>query len=328
MLQVQRLGEGARRFAARCVKESREDRPSNMTTGTPAAELDISEELVRKLLREQQPDMADMPISPVDAGWDNAVFRLGEHDAVRLPRRHIAAMLVENEQTWLPLLAGRLSLPTPVPKRIGKPSAEYPWRWSIVPWLDGRTADAAPPTASQAIPFADFLGALHQPAPSNAPHNKFRGVPLQLKAKALVERIARLRTKHHPIKAEILQIWQQALATRPAAETRWLHGDLHARNVLTFDGSIAGVIDWGDITSGDVATDLASVWSLFDEPQARAQCLLHYGPTPAELARAKGWAVFFATVLLETGLVDHPVHAAMGEAIFHRIIEDTDKPLL
>ena len=266
-----------------------------------------------------------MPISPVDAGWDNAVFRLGEHDAVRLPRRHIAAMLVENEQRWLPQLAERLPLATPVPKRIGKPSADYPWRWSIVPWLDGCTADAAPPAGGQAIQFSEFLRTLHQPAPSSAPRNKFRGVPLQRKAKAVEERITRLRAKGRALDAEVLGIWQEALEAPTATETCWLHGDLHARNVLTCDGNIAGVIDWGDITSGDVATDLASVWSLFDDPQARAECLLHYKATPPEVARAKGWAVFFATVLLDTGLADYPAHAAMGEAILRRIADDAGK---
>ncbi len=64
-----------------------------------------------------------------------------------------------------------------------------------------------------------------------------------------------------------------------------------------------------------------------NNPQARTECLLHYEATPPEVARAKGWAVFFATVLLDTGLADHPAHAAMGEAILRRIADNAQKRL-
>jgi aminoglycoside phosphotransferase (APT) family kinase protein len=35
-----------------------------------------------------------------------------------------------------------------------------------------------------------------------------------------------------------------------------LHGDLHPANVLTADGTICGVIDFGDLFAGDPACDL------------------------------------------------------------------------
>ena len=54
------------------------------------------------------------------------------------------------------------------------------------------------------------------------------------------------------------------VAASPARERVWLHGDLHARNVLVRRGRLAAVLDWGDITAGDPSTDLAAVWWLFD----------------------------------------------------------------
>lgn len=86
-------------------------------------------------------------------------------------------------------------------------------------------------------------------------------------------------------------------------------------------GTIAGIIDWGDMAAGDVATDLASVWMLFGDARAHGDCLARYRPTDALLARAKGWAVLFGAVLLETALVDHPARAAMGEATRRRVNE-------
>lgn len=105
----------------------------------------------------------------------------------------------------------------------------------------------------------------------------------------------------------------------------WLHGDLHARNVLVKDGAISGVIDWGDMTAGDVATDLASIWMLLGDAGARAKARAAYGADEATWARAKGWAVLFAAILLDTGLTDTPRHAVMGERAFQRLAEDTGR---
>ena len=48
--------------------------------------------LVRRVLAVQFPAWADLPIEPVPSrGTDNALYRLGEHMVVRLPRIHWAA---------------------------------------------------------------------------------------------------------------------------------------------------------------------------------------------------------------------------------------------
>jgi aminoglycoside phosphotransferase (APT) family kinase protein len=145
--------------------------------GTPIAEVKIDIPLVYSLLAEQHPDLKHLPIAPVDSGWDNTMFRLGDRLSIRLPRRQIAAQLIENEQTWLPLIADKLSLPVPIPYRLGKPGRGYPWQWSVLPWLPGVTADRQQPKSDRAKSFALFLRSLHHPAPLNAPLNPVRGVP-------------------------------------------------------------------------------------------------------------------------------------------------------
>lgn len=288
--------------------------------GTPAAEHTIDRELVTTLLAEQHPDLAHLPVQVVDAGWDNALFRLGDHLAVRLPRRAAAAALVEHEQTWLPRLAARLALPVPAPYRIGMPAHGYPWRWSVVPWLPGSPADQHEPHASQAQPFAAFLRSLHVPAPADAPPNPFRGVPLRQRAATVEERMQRLARTTDLITPQIRHIWQAAVHAPLDVPPTWIHGDLHPRNVLVENGAITGIIDWGDITSGDRATDLASIWMLFADPHARQAALAACGDlSDATLQRAKGWAVLFGMMLLDTGLVDNPRHAAIGERILRRV---------
>ncbi|MGB3294638.1 MAG: phosphotransferase [Phormidesmis sp.] len=96
--------------------------------GTPSAEVEIDALLVSRLLTEQHPDLRNLSIQFVDAGWDNAMLRLGDHLAVRLPRRAIAASLIEREQQWLPQLAQQLPVPVPMPHRVGLPNSLYPWQ--------------------------------------------------------------------------------------------------------------------------------------------------------------------------------------------------------
>ncbi len=57
---------------------------------TPAAEVEIDAGLVRILLTEQHPDLAQLELTHLTSGWDNALFRLGADLVVRLPRRHMA----------------------------------------------------------------------------------------------------------------------------------------------------------------------------------------------------------------------------------------------
>jgi hypothetical protein len=47
--------------------------------------LEITAELVRDLLRDQHPDLADRPLALGARGWDNQLWRLGSDLAVRLP---------------------------------------------------------------------------------------------------------------------------------------------------------------------------------------------------------------------------------------------------
>ena len=293
--------------------------------GTPKAEVEIDVPLVQALLKDQHPDLADLPLTPVDAGWDNVMMRLGDDLAVRLPRRSLCAELVRFEQKWLPELAPRLPLPVPTPIRTGRPGNNYPWYWSVVPWLDGVPADQSSLRADQALPLVEFLKALHQPAPMDAPRNPYRGVPLTTRQEMIEDGMRQLKEETVLITPAIEAIWQAALRAPIDSPPTWVHGDLHGRNVLTKDGAISGIIDWGDMNRGDRASDLACLWTLLEDRHARADAISAYRVPGSTLwTRAKGWAVMYGVVLSYAGRVDDPIHARSGEAILRRLEEDFD----
>ena len=288
-----------------------------MNTGTPPAEVEIDELMVHALIQAQHPDLARLEISSLDTGWDNAMFRLGSDFLVRLPRRAAAAELIQHEQRWLPHLVGQVPIPIPCPLWIGTPGCNYPWFWSIVPWIEGEPADTAAVAPDQAVRFAEFLRALHVAAPEQAPLNPWRGVALRSRAASVEDRFERLA-----VPRRIHEIWQAALRAKEEVSPTWIHGDLHPRNVLVKDGGITGIIDWGDLTSGDRATDLAAVWMLFPDRIARERALACYGADADTVLRAKGWAVLFALILLDTGSQDHPRHAAIGASTLLRLQDE------
>jgi aminoglycoside phosphotransferase (APT) family kinase protein len=292
-------------------------------SGTPDAEVTIDEALIRALLAEQHPDIAPLPLDIWASGWDNIMARLGNDLIVRLPRRQVAVTLIEHEQRYLSVLQP-LPIAVPEPVRLGKPGCGYPWPWSIVPWVEGEAADLAPPSSDEAPRFAAFLKALHRPAPANgdAPANPVRGCPLADKTEGLMPRLDQLASETDAITPKILNIWQAALAAPSATEPVWLHGDLHARNVVVHQGQISAIIDWGDICTGDPATDLMSIWALFADRDTRSAALDAYGASSALIARARGWALFMAAILLDTGRVDNARHAKMGRDMFARLAAD------
>ena len=290
---------------------------------TPEAEVEITEALVRALLEDQHSDLASLPISLVGEGWDNVMVRLGDELALRLPRRAVADELIRKEQTWLPVLAPHLPLPVPVPLRTGQPGCGYPYAWSVLAWIEGEAADIAPPAPSQAPALAGFLGTLHsQPLPENPPANSVRDCPLTEKQADTERRMAILKAETRAITPIVESIWAEGLATPIDLRKGWIAGDMHARNVLVRNGALAAFIDWGDMCAGDPATDLASIWALFEDATARRAAIEAYGMSEATLARARGWAVFYGVILLETGRHDHPRHAKMGADTLRRLSED------
>lgn len=290
--------------------------------GTPAAETKIDICQARQLLAAQHPDLAGLAIVAFASGWDNQLLRLGDSLALRFPRRQLAAQLILNEQRWLPHLKERLPLAIPAPVRMGVPQLQYPWAWSVTPWIAGETADLAPPDSDQGGRLAAFFEALHKPAPADAPHNPYRSGPLSERMEIFANRLAKLDGKTDILDRRVHALWSDALAAPNDTAPTWIHGDLHPRNVLIDNGCLTGVIDWGDLAGGDRACDLAAVWMLLPQLESRRRAIAACRTvSDATWRRARGWALLFAVILLSAGLVDDARMTAIAERTIARLWE-------
>ncbi len=292
--------------------------PGPVAANMPAAEVDIDVELVRRLLGEQHPDLAALTITELTNGWDNVMFRLGSELTVRIPRRAQAAALIEHEQRWLPVIGPALSLPVPIPVRLGQPTDYYPWAWSVLPWFAGTAVGLHTPEGRQAdemaVALGRFLAGLHRPAAIDAPINEGRGCALEYRDEMTRSRIEQLAD--HVDAAATLQRWQSCLAA-PIWDgpPMWLHGDLHPFNLVMSGGVLQAVVDFGDITGGDPATDLAVAFSLL-RPESRdtLRAAAHSEVRPIDDAmwtRAEGWALSVGAAIAANS-ADNPPMSALG----------------
>jgi len=143
--------------------------------------------------------------------------------------------------------------------------------------------------------LARFLLAL-QAAPADTgpppgPHNFFRGVPLRTYDSETRDFLGRL---HDNIDAACaLEVWEMALATVWERPPIWVQGDVAAGNLLTADGRLSAVIDFGCCGVGDPACDLTIQWT-FLHGSSRDAFRATVQADDATLARARGWVLWRA----------------------------------
>ena len=269
-------------------------------------ELDIDAALVRRLLAAQFPQWAGLPLEPLPVGGtDNAIFRLGDHLSVRLPKASDRTGGFEKEARWLPVLAPQLPLAIPTPVALGQPGEGYPCAWAVHEWLEGDDAtDAALDLAAAASDLAAFLAALHRIATTEAPSPGGRGGPLAPRDPHVREAIAALGDLIDPDR--VSAVWETSLAApewdRPPV---WIHGDLDLRNLLVDGGRITAVLDWGATCTGDPACDVKVAWAILDR-ETRPFFRERLAIDDATWARARGWAISQSLIALPYYLHTYP----------------------
>ncbi|MDP5313619.1 phosphotransferase [Streptomyces poriferorum] len=266
-------------------------------------EIEISEDLVRDLLREQHPDLAELPIREVAGGWGNQMWRLGDRLAVRMQRMDKSPGLQLKERRWLPVLASRLPLPIPTPVRSGAPSERFPKVWTVMTWVEGTPLDHGSITRGDhaADMLAAFLGALHTEAPIDAPDASDFGAHPKDCANVFEDFLRALDLGRFT-EEEIRAVWDDAVATPEWEGPRvWVHGDLHPANVVVADGTLAGIVDFGALFAGDPAWDLAAAWLLLPAGGALRFFDGYPHADEATIRRARGLAAMKCLFLMLMG---------------------------
>ena len=260
--------------------------------------IEISKELVSRLIKEQFPQWANLFIKPVEhSGHDNRTFHLGNDMTVRLPSGKEYVPQVEKEIKWLPILAQNISLPISCPIAKGKATEYYPFPWSVNKYIDGETLTESNILSKNcfALELSGFLRELQSVDTKNAPvageHNFFRGAHPAVyneQVTNVLQKLSNILPTHI-----IRRIWENALLTKWEKQPVWLHGDIAPGNLLVKDGKLCGVIDFGIMGIGDPACDYAMAWTFFDS-QNRKYFL--QGLDRGTINRARGWALWKALI--------------------------------
>jgi aminoglycoside phosphotransferase (APT) family kinase protein len=271
-------------------------------------EIPIDTGLVRALVNRAMPGYVDLPVRRLaSSGSSNALFRLGEHLLIRLPRQPGGSATISKEAKWLPVLGA--SLPVGVPEVVGvfEPDCGYPERWSVVRWIDGEHPEVVTPEAPAdarrgdlAADLAEVVQALGRAeipgeAAGDPDLHWYRGEPLATMdavTRRNIERCRALGDFGFDLDAA-KRLWDQAMrlpGAKDRSAPRWYHGDLAAENLLLRDGRLAAVLDFGALSIGDPAVDLAVAWEVLDRP-AREIFRRKLGVDDATWLRGRAWAL-------------------------------------
>lgn len=257
----------------------------------PPADLPVDTARVRSLCEALTPEpgvqledlVPAVGDAPLGEGWDNVLWPVGtvrgEAVVLRVVRRASALPLLRREVAVLRHLA---SIAEPLPMRIPAPLATKEDA-TLIPWLPGRTAAEVDDWARAATAhrLARMLATVHSlPAP-RIDGNPVRGVPLATRSQAF-RRDIELPGVDEATRRRALRAWDRGSDApewdRPAV---LMHGDPHPGNVVVpavGDEGDASLIDWGDTTTGDPASDLGG--------------LLLHDPSDAVLATYRSVAIW------------------------------------
>ena len=219
-------------------------------------------------------------------------------------------------------------LPAAVPVLIaeGWPTAEFPASWGVLRWLDGATpveghlAEPGPLAAD----LAGFLGALWKVDLSqvdlaeSAPAH--RGGPLADQHEFTIDAIEQL---HGLIDTDAARAIGDHAARLPPWDgpDTWIHADMMPGNIVTRNGRLAAVIDFGTAGLGDPAQDLIVAWMLLPA-SVRPAFRRAVATDDATWLRGRGRALSMALGHLDYYSETNPVMAANARYTICEVLAD------
>lgn len=290
-----------------------------------AGQADIDDDLVRRLVSEQFPQWADLPVKQLASGGTvNAVYRLGDSLTVRLPLTVDSVQDLAREARWLPELAPALPVRIPAVAAMGEPGEGYPWPWAVHEWIDGETPVEGKLAQPKVIArdLADFVNALRAATVEGGPE-AYRGVPLATVDRETRHAFEELSRTDEPFDADVATaVWEDALAAPLwTGAPRWLHSDLMPSNLLVSGGRLTAVIDFATIGVGDPACDLIPAWNLL--PSTARQIFLDtVEADEASWRRGRGWALSMAAIQLPYYRTTNPIISGNARYVIAEVLAE------
>ena len=274
-------------------------------------EVVVDAKRARTMIATRFPELRAERVERLGQGWDNAAYLVDGTAVFRFPQRGIAAPLIATEIAVLPLIAPAVApVAIPLPRWVGEPDGEYPWRFAGYPLLRGTPVDVMNPDdsalAALARPLGRFLRALHgidtaPPIAAGLPPDLIGRLDMAKRLPQVRERLAALASSGAVREADAAALLERFIAEAPdgpPSRLAVLHGDLYARHVLLDEaGALAGVIDWGDVHLGDPAVDLSVVHELVSAA-AHDAFFAEYGPVDERTWRRARWRAIHHAVLV------------------------------
>ena len=288
----------------------------------------LNPDLACKLINQQFPEYADLTVTEVEQqGHDNRTYRIGGDMLIRMPTAESYALKVPKEQELLPKLAKHLNVAIPAPVKMGKPSEDYPYPFSIYKWLDGRSANHVTLDEQSleilAFELATFLKELQAitdvEGPGPGQHNWYRGDHVSVYDARAREQIAKLADVIDS--NSTLELWERACATKWSKEPIWIHGDFAVGNILIKDNKLSGVIDFGGTAMGDPACDLVIAWTYLSG-KARDIFVSEIVLDEGTWLRARAWALWKATFELCNITDKNSPEALLQKKIIDEVINE------
>lgn len=284
-------------------------------------EVHIDAVLVRKLVAEQFPRWADLPVRAVrSTATVNAIYGLGDRLYVRLPRVEEWAQDLDKEWRWLPRLAPPVSLRVPEPVGMGHPAGSYPFSWAIYRWIEGQpySDDLVDDERQAARDLAQFVVELRRIDAVGAPRGGRKPLrELDADTRAAIEASRNVIDSDAATAA-----WERALQAPAWRGTPvWIHSDLLRPNLLVHGGRLCAVIDFGGVGVGDPAADVIAAWSVFGYTGRRAfrDALTVDDGT---WNRARGFALHQAAMIIPYYAETNPEFVTLAKRTVEEVLAD------
>lgn len=260
---------------------------------------------------------------PRGEGWDNVLWPIGTLDGrqlvLRIARRRSSRALLGREVTVLRRLRGLgTTLPMGLPAVVATAEDAV-----LVEWIEGTTVAEAGEFVQRttAEDLCRMLATIHSGPAPEVGRNPVRGVPLATREEAFAADLERSALSG-PDRRCAAARWQAGLDAPPwDGRDLLLHGDPHPGNVVVPPPTVraaATLIDWGDTTRGDPASDLGALLlhapspALLESYRAHAAWTGIEDDATWEALRLRAWA--WATRMALSLVLAYPSHHPLGRA--------------